>query len=236
MIVEFWDKEEGGMLSHSPLLREACIAGIVGKRTIYAKGSIEDALFTFVTGEPDEAFFRENPELFYGKYLVPMSREWEDFLKTAPGLDTVMKRHMMKPRFGVSEKTLTPLPAGYRLASFDEEAFSRHPFDHGTRYRDYEAFAESGAGAVVWYGGEIVASASSFLTYENHVELDVSTAPDHRRKGLADHCVFQMLAECAEKGLTVHWDAQNQPSYRMALSHGFAFEEDYAVYVLNKAL
>ena len=60
------------------------------------------------------------------------------------------------------------------------------------------------------------------------------TSPDHRRKGLADRCVDLMMNDCASRGITVHWDAQNEPSTRMAVSHGFEIEQDYAVYLLKR--
>ena len=84
------------------------------------------------------------------------------------------------------------------------------------------------------FGEEIASSASTFLRFEKDIELDVSTDPGHRRQGLADHCVFQLLNDCAARGLTVHWDAQNEASRRMAETHGFQKLKDYAVYVLEE--
>ena len=86
---------------------------------------------------------------------------------------------------------------------------------------------------VVLREGSGVAAASSFLSFGSEGELDVFTAPEHRRKGLADHCVAAMMDDCAARGLAVHWDAQNDMSAAMAQSHGFAEEQDYAVYVLK---
>ena len=83
------------------------------------------------------------------------------------------------------------------------------------------------------YNGQVVSASSSFITFEDHVELDVFTEPEHRHKGLADHCVFEMLKQCRSKGLTVHWDAQNRMSSKMAVSHGFVPVTDYAVYWLE---
>ena len=140
----------------------------------------------------------------------------------------------MRPRLGGAVKALAPLPEGYELSVYDEAAFTAHAFGHGANYADFEAFRENGSGAVVRFEGKIVASASSFLSFHQHVELDVFTSPDHRRKGLADRCVDLMMNDCASRGITVHWDAQNEPSTRMAVSHGFEIEQDYAVYLLKR--
>ena len=107
-----------------------------------------------------------------------------------------------------------------------------HPFGHGENYATYAEFLKHGAGAVVWYDGRIVASASSFLSLNNEVELDVSTEEAHRRKGLATACVSLMLKDCAARGITVHWDAQNEMSRRLAEKFGFEYDYSYNVYFL----
>ena len=114
----------------------------------------------------------------------------------------------------------------------DEKAFSLHPFSHGENYPDYEAFLKEGSGAVVYHNEEIVASASSFLSLEGEAELDVSTEESHRKKGLAEACVIQMLRDCMNRGITVHWDAQNEISLHMAEKYGFKLETEYSVYWL----
>lgn len=228
-MVEQWTGEESGVLHTAPLLLTACRAGAFGSVIPYDGGRVLQAHFTFLEGEPDEAFFRAHPEQFLGKYLVCMSLEWEQFLQALPMEKHTMRRRLMKPRQGPSGKVLPALPEGYTLSLFDEAAFAAHPFSHGAHYDGADDFARRGSGAVVRYGQEIVASASSFLTYEGHVELDVSTSPEHRRKGLADHCVAAMMDDCAARGLTVHWDAMNDVSSHLAASYGFVTEQDYAV-------
>ena len=126
------------------------------------------------------------------------------------------------------------IPDGFRAALFDEKAFDLHPFSHGENYPSYAAFQEHGAGAVVWYNGKIVASASSFLSLNNEVELDVSTEEAYRGKGLASQCISLMLQDCARRGITVHWDAQNEISRHLAEKFGFEMELCYSVYFLPK--
>ena len=122
------------------------------------------------------------------------------------------------------------LPEEYRLELMDEAAFNQHPFGHGENYSSFSQFATEGAGAVVWKDGEIVASASSFLSMNGEIELDVSTKEEHQGLGLATLCLSKMLEECMNKGLTVHWDAQNETSKHIAQKFGFEVEEKYSVY------
>ena len=233
-MVEAWVGKGSGVLREETLLLRACRAGAYGNRIPCDSGCVCQAYFTYLCGLPDRALFGERPDLFFGKRLVCTSLEWEEFIRRQPTLDAVFLRRLMKPLRGASSKKMPPLPAGYRLAPFDAEAFAAHPYGHGSVYGSQEAFSKHGSGAVVWYGGRIVASASSHLTFEGEVELDVSTDPGHRGRGLADHCVAAMLHDCAARGLTVHWDAQNTPSMNMALGHGFTLQQEYAVYTLRQ--
>ena len=112
----------------------------------------------------------------------------------------------------------------------DEAAFEQHPFSHGENYPSFTAFQAEGSGAVVYDGNEIVAAASSFLSLEGEIELDVSTKEAHRGKGLAKACIARMLRDCMERGITVHWDAQNEVSRHLAEKFGFEAETKYSVY------
>ena len=50
---------------------------------------------------------------------------------------------------------------------------------------------------------------------------------------LVDCFDARFIYACAARGLTIHWDAQNDASVHMAEQHGFLPEQDYAVYVLK---
>ena len=230
-MTEDWTLPASGALREEPLLLQANRAGAFGTSELYEGGGVHKALFTYLCGDPNKGLFNARPDLFFGSWLVCVSAAWESFIREKP-CERVMRRVMMKPRRGASIKTLTPLPPGYALSRFTPEVFAAHPFEHGANYRDYEDFMRRGSGMVVLREGS-VAAASSFLSFGSDVELDVFTAPEHRGKGLADHCVAAVMDDCAARGLAVHWDAQNDMSAAMAQSHGFAVAQEYAVYVLK---
>ena len=92
------------------------------------------------------------------------------------------------------------------MAAMEEEAFNAHPFGHGANYPSYGASQAAGSGTVVWRDGEIIASASSFLSLDAEVELDAFTEEQDRGMGLATTYVAAMLRECMARGMTVHWD------------------------------
>ena len=232
-IYEIWEKDGSGVLSVEPLILTACKEGKIGTVFSYPDGAIYKTIFTYLCGRPNEEFLAENPDVIYNTRLVCMSPEWEEYIRKLP-IKFILRRELMAPLRSATDKKLRPLPDGYSISEFSEEFFELHPFDHGRGYADYQDFVKRNAGAVVIYDGKVVSASSGFLTFEDHVELDVFTDEEHRGKGLADHCVSEMIRQSQSKGLTVHWDAQNPMSSKMAIGHGFAPQAEYAVYWLEK--
>ena len=79
-----------------------------------------------------------------------------------------------------------------------------------------------------------MAAASSFLSLDREIELDVFTKESHRGKKLAIACIARMLRDCMERGIIVHWDAQNDASRHLAEKFGFEAETAYSVYWLPR--
>ena len=96
----------------------------------------------------------------------------------------------------------------------------------------YRAALRGTFGEWIQFGrsGEIVSSASSFISLDREIEMDLFTAEAHRGKKLAAACAACMLRDCAERGITVHWDAQNEVSRHLAEKFGFKTESEYIVY------
>ncbi len=218
-----------------PLLYQAALRGVFGKREAYSRGSITDALFVYLDGEAEpesaarvDAHFRVRP-------LVCLTEEWEEQIRERYPDAAIYRRTVMKPtcRFAIPEHIV--IPEGYRLIGMDEAAFEQHPFSHGMNYSCWDAFRAEGSGAVIYYGEEIVAAASSFLSLNGEVEMDISTKETHRGKNLATACAARMLRDCMERGITVHWDAQNDASRHLAEKFGFEVETAYSVYWLPKS-
>ena len=218
---------------NTPLLYRAALQGVFGKREEYSRSSITDALFVYLDGEPEPESIALVDSHFRVRPLVCLTDAWEARIKAQYPDAAIYRRTIMKPvsRFIIPDNT--ELPEGYLPADMDEAAFIQHLFSHGENYSGWAAFQAEGAGAVVYYGGEIVAAASSFLSVGREVELDVSTKESHRGKKLATACVARMLQDCMKRRITVHWDAQNETSRHLAEKFGFEAEQEYTVYWLH---
>ena len=218
-----------------PLLYQAALQGTFGKRTEFSRSSITDALFVYLDGEPEPESIARVDECFRERPLVCLARGWEEQIRAQYPDAAICRRTMMRPacRFIIPGKT--ELPEGCRLTGMDEAAFEQHPFSHGENYSCWADFQTEGSGAVVYHGGEIVAAASSFLSLNGEAEMDISTKETHRRKNLATACAARMLQDCMERGIMVHWDAQNDVSRHLAEKFGFEVETEYPVYWLSRS-
>lgn len=220
------------ILHSKPLLLRACEAGLFGKNHVYENGSIAEALFTYLLGEPNEALINQLCAPKRGRHLVCLSEQWQSFIQqNFPDAETYV-RYQMKSVNHFVFPNLDKLASEFELRKFGEKEFEAKPFSHGKDYKSAEDFAANGAGAVIWHKGKIVSSASSFISFENEIELDFSTLEDYRRKGLANHCISQMLKNCEKRGLLVHWDAQTELSRNIAFKFGFELNQNYTVYIV----
>ena len=218
-----------------PLLYRAAVQGVFGKRETYSRGSITDALFVYLDGEPEPESVARVDSHFRVRPLVCLTGEWEERIRARYPDAAEYRRTMMKPAYRFTTPEKTEIPEGYRLTGMDEAAFEQHPFSHGMNYACFTAFQAEGSGAVIYHGGEIVAAASSFLSLSGEVEMDISTKETHRGKKLATACAARMLRDCMKRGITVHWDAQNDVSRHLAVKFGFEIEEAYSVYWLPES-
>ena len=230
------EKQNPERLMNLPLLYQAALQGVFGKHTDFSRGSITDALFVYLDGEPEPDSIAEVSAHFRVRPLVCLTESWKEHIEAQYPDAAVYHRFMMKPARSFALPDNPEIPEGYRLAAMDEAAFENHPFSHGENYASWPAFQAEGSGAVVYHGSEIVASASSFLSLNGEVELDVSTEEAHRGKKLAAACVSRMLQDCMQRGFAVHWDAQNDISRHLAQKFGFEIETEYSVYWLPESL
>ncbi len=223
------------------LLLRACKAGAYGDLRVDDSGYIAVAGFCYCFGRPNAKLWSYLQNNYRSRVVVPMSEDWRRALEEHSPEYAQMRRWAMQPTQKLRDtkhlmEMEAQLPKGYVLSSMCAADVSRNPFGHGRQYKTPELFEREGVGCAVRLNEEIVSAASSFITYKNEIEVDVSTVRAHQRKGLARSCTAGLMRLCALKGLQPHWDAQNEASLNLAKELGYEVDCEYTVFVRSEYL
>ena len=103
---------------NKPLLYQAAMQGVFGKREQFSRGSITDALFVYLDGEPEPESVARVDSRFRNRPLVCLTDAWEEHIMAQYPDAAVYRRTMMKPacRFILPPFCLSPvsLLTGYQ--------------------------------------------------------------------------------------------------------------------------
>ena len=130
----------------------------------------------------------------------------------------------------------TALPDGYsvrRVGPEDIPAYVTVAKDFVSNWRSPDAFLERGIGYGVWRGDTCVAGCSSYTMANNKLEVEIDTAPEHRRKGLARAVAATLILHCLDNGIEPCWDAHNPESAALAGQLGFIDPQEYTVHIVG---
>ncbi len=111
------------------------------------------------------------------------------------------------------------------------ESWSR---DFVSSYPTCEAYAADGLGTLVLHGGIVVAGASSYVSYDGGIEVQVQTKDGFEGHGYATLAAAKLIRMGHARGLLVTWEAANQASEHMANKLGYQEIGAYSVYELRK--
>lgn len=195
--------------------------------------------FAFLAGAPDDKLLRAIPEGC--TILVPQDERWAERIEAClPNAKRVLRYAMKKDtRFNPDalRKLVARLPAGYRLKRIDGELYDlclQTPFsvDFVSSFESKEKYLALGRGVVVLRDDGIVSGASSYSRYREGIEIEVDTAREERRRGLAAAACASLILGCLAQGLYPSWDAQNLSSVALAEKLGYAFSHAYPAYEL----
>lgn len=136
------------------------------------------------------------------------------------------------------QKYLIQTPEGYELKSIDidiAQAPSLHELseDFISQFSSVDDFIERGIGFAIVYEGEVVCAATSYSIYDEGVEIEIATHPDHRRKGLATVTASALILECLDRKLYPSWDGANKESVRLAEKLGYILKAPYDTYFID---
>jgi GNAT superfamily N-acetyltransferase len=97
-------------------------------------------------------------------------------------------------------------------------------------YASLDDFLRRGIGYVAVHEGNVVASATSAVTSARAIDIDIETAPAHRRIGLATAVGAALALECLVRGIDPLWLASNDASCRLAEKLGYARVDRYETF------
>ena len=199
------------------------------------------AAFAFLAGEPDRELASFKPKGIVG--LVPPEGRWTELVAEAWPYVTPDTRYAIRKDTKFDRKKLeaiaATLPEGYELRRFDGDLYDacleNNLFeDNVGSFASKEEFLKLGRGFAVLKDGKIVSAASSYTVYREGIEIEIDTAEEHRRKGLASACGAALILSCLDDGLYPSWDAANLWSVHLAEKLGYVFSHEYVTYWLGE--
>ena len=230
---------------------QSCFEGVYGELWCDDENDPKTAAivsgdFHYLAGKPayaDEiaAFLRDKPHAV----IVPSCDEWFELVDAQ--CDNMLKRvdryHMRAPQEGFDKQHLDDLLKdmkrlrlyGCELSPIGEKDFinclkSDWAYSFVSNFSDYKEFEKHGFGFVIKHMGRIVSGTSTYCYYSKGVEVEVSTHPEYRMRGLAKVTAAKFIKECISRDLAPNWDARNLASVSIAKKLGFALHDTYTAY------
>ena len=223
----------------------SCLQKVMGKiyvtdpkRPVSAMAFV--GCFAFYAGVPDKELVRHKLDGFV--IMTPQNEKWADCIEDCfPDAKKVSRYAIKKDtKFDkdLLHKLMDKLPEGYELKDIDGSIYDMCLSDPVTRdfvssFESKAKYLDIGRGVVVIKSGRIVAGASSFARYNEGIEIEVDTATEERRKGLATVASAALILRCLDEGLYPSWDAQNMNSVHLAEKLGYEFDHEYTVYEVS---
>ncbi|RPF50309.1 GNAT family N-acetyltransferase [Aquisalibacillus elongatus] len=133
---------------------------------------------------------------------------------------------------------LKQIPEGYKLVQIDSQ-IAKDPTLHGlsedfiSQFNSVNDFVKRGIGFAILKEGEIVCGATSYSIFDDGIEIEIATHPNHRRKGLATIAASALIKECLNRDLYPSWDGANFESARLAEKLGYQLKTTYDTYFIE---
>ena len=118
------------------------------------------------------------------------------------------------------------LPDGRELVSIDLHFAMRMQSDIKNSgflgvFPTPEAFMTGGTGYVAVRHGKVICGATSAMMSANAIEIQITTADNAQRQGLATAVSASLIVHCLERGIEPHWSTTNEPSRGLAEKLGY---------------
>ena len=196
--------------------------------------------FACFAGEPDRELVINKPKGFVA--MEGQTEGWEKLILECYPEAEVRTRYAIKKQTHFDREKLEAftraLPEEYELRPLDSETYDMCVASDDPNIKNVaeefegtkEEFFEKGRGFVVIKDGKVVSGASSCEFYRDGIEIEIDTAKNERRKGLASAAGAALILSCLDDGLVPRWDAANMISVRLSEKLGYEFSHEYRYY------
>lgn len=206
---------------------------------------VQVGIFLFYGGDPHS---KVAEELLYNlpehSLVIVNTDEWKNRIETIHN-SSIEKFHRYEFKKNPEHldrnnllSFISTLPEGYELKRIDE-TLAKDPSLHEvsedfmSQFDSIDDFLERGVGFCILNDEKVVCGASSYSIYDDGIEIEVGTHPEHRRKGLATIVSSALILDCLDRGLYPSWDAANPSSVTLAEKLGYVLEKPYDTYYIH---
>jgi len=194
----------------------------------------------FCAGIPNKELIKKAA----AEIIIPQNEAWskeiENVLK-----DRVKKNYRYKIKKDINifdrEKLIlfvNSLDKKFTLKRIDKKLYEKTlksdwSKDLCSQFSDSEDYEKRGLGFVILYNDKIVSGASSYVVYNEGIEIEIVTDKAFRSKGLATVCGANLILECLNRDIYPSWDAIDLRSVDLANKLGYHLDMPYVVYFLE---
>jgi len=173
--------------------------------------------------------------------MIPQNKEWGSIIESTY-LENARKFLRYRIKFDKDKVDREKLQSyidnfspEYRLVHIDENVFQQTLKDEVAMewyglYESAKDYAEKGLGYCIFKGDELVSGASSCISCNDGIEIQIDTKENFQRKGLATVCAAKLVLECMERNIYPRWDADCKESLMLAKKLGYELDCAYDVY------
>ena len=173
------------------------------------------------------------------RLIIVPDKEWGEKLKEKwkEQLHTKIRTKFSSTELtrGCMQEIVKQLPDGLGIELLTKETIGtiseQASFIIHILFSSLEDFLTRSFGFCIKDGGNIVSVAlAASPTYGKDYEIHIETDPGYQRRGLAMINSAKLIDYSLEKGLIPHWDADNEPSAKLAKKLKFIKPEHYETY------
>lgn len=185
-----------------------------------------------------------------GIVVIDPTDEWRVLFEKEYGLKNLYPHYRQSfvnknVIFDITKLTyyVNSLDKAFYIKEIDENLYNlvlkeRWSQDFCINFDTYKDFKKNGIGYLVLTkdlddNEIIVAGASSYIYYDDGIEIQITTNKDYKRQGLATCIGAKLILSCIDRGINPTWDSANKASSKLAKKFGFIPDKFYKSLIIK---